>query len=62
MVPPDDAGEMREVTVRALELFSHDVARMRVETENFIYRPGQFLELIAGDNLRRRYSLACPAE
>jgi CDP-4-dehydro-6-deoxyglucose reductase, E3 len=62
IVPPDDAGEKREAIVRALEQLSPDVLRLRLEAENFAYRPGQFLELIAGDDLSRHYSLASHPE
>jgi CDP-4-dehydro-6-deoxyglucose reductase, E3 len=58
IVPPDDAGERREAIVRELEQLSPDVLRLRLEAEDFAYRPGQFLELIAGDDLSRHYSLA----
>lgn len=62
IVPPDDAGARLEATVRALEPLSHDIMRLRIEAENFPYRPGQFLELIAEENLRRHYSLASHPE
>lgn len=62
IVPPDDAGEKREAIVRGLEQLSHDVLRVRLEADNFAYRPGQFLELIAGDDLSRHYSLASHPE
>jgi ferredoxin-NADP reductase/ferredoxin len=62
IAPPDDAGARLEAVVRTLERLSHDVVRLRIEAENFTYRPGQFLELIAGDDLRRHYSLASHPE
>jgi len=62
IAPPDDAGAAMEATVREITPLSHDVVRLRVETANFAYRPGQFLELIAGDDLRRHYSLASHPE
>ncbi|BDV34150.1 ferredoxin [Methylocystis iwaonis] len=63
IVPPDDAGAPQEATIRAIEPLSEDVVRLRIETENFAYRPGQFLELIAEPGLSRHYSLAsCPEE
>lgn len=62
IAPPDDAGARLEAVVRALDHLSHDVLRLRIETENFSYRPGQFLELIADEDLRRHYSLASHPE
>jgi CDP-4-dehydro-6-deoxyglucose reductase, E3 len=62
IVPPDDAGAKREAVVTALEQLSPDVLRLRLEADNFAYRPGQFLELIAGDDLSRHYSLASHPE
>jgi len=62
IVPPDDAGERREAIVRALDPLSHDVVRLRLEADDFDYRPGQFLELIATDDLTRNYSLASHPE
>ncbi|MGJ0510072.1 MAG: FAD-binding oxidoreductase [Methylocystis sp.] len=58
IAPPDDAGARLEATLRAIEPLSHDVVRLRIETTPFPYRPGQFIELIADDDLRRHYSLA----
>ncbi|WP_363349075.1 2Fe-2S iron-sulfur cluster binding domain-containing protein [Methylocystis echinoides] len=62
IAPPDDAGARIEAVVRALEFLSHDVLRLRIEAERFAYRPGQFLELIAEEDLRRHYSLASHPE
>jgi CDP-4-dehydro-6-deoxyglucose reductase len=62
IIPPDDAGAALEATVREITPLSHDVVRLRVETENFAYRPGQFLELIAAGDLKRHYSLASHPE
>jgi CDP-4-dehydro-6-deoxyglucose reductase len=62
IAPPDDAGAAMEATVREITPLSHDVIRLRVETENFAYRPGQFLELIASGDLKRHYSLASHPE
>ncbi len=62
IVPPDDAGAKVEATVRAIEPLSADVMRLRIETRPFPYRPGQFIELIAGEDLRRQYSLASHPE
>lgn len=62
IAPIDDAGEKREAVVRALEQLSPDILRLRLEAANFAYRPGQFLELIAGDDLSRHYSLASHPE
>lgn len=62
IVPADEAGERREAVICALETLSADVVRLRLETDNFTYRPGQFVELIAGDDLSRHYSLASHPE
>lgn len=62
VVPPDDAGARLEATVRGIEPLSHDVVRLRIETTPFPYRPGQFIELIADNQLRRHYSLASHPE
>lgn len=61
IAPPDDAGEAIEAIVREIAQLSHDVTRLRIEAKNFAYRPGQFVELIAGD-LKRHYSLASHPE
>jgi CDP-4-dehydro-6-deoxyglucose reductase, E3 len=58
IMPKDDVGARRDAVVRSLERLSQDIIRLRVETENFDYRPGQFLELIADEDLKRFYSLA----
>jgi CDP-4-dehydro-6-deoxyglucose reductase len=58
IAPKDDAGARREARVRSIERLSHDIVRLRIETETFPYRPGQFLELSAGADLKRCYSLA----
>ncbi|WP_457796377.1 2Fe-2S iron-sulfur cluster-binding protein [Methylocystis sp. S23] len=62
VAPVDDAGAALEATVREIAPLSHDVVRLRIETENFAYRPGQFLELIAAGDLKRHYSLASHPE
>ncbi|WP_442753978.1 2Fe-2S iron-sulfur cluster-binding protein [Methylocystis sp. JAN1] len=62
IAPPDDAGAAMEATVREITPLTDDVVRLRIETANFAYRSGQFLELIAGDDLRRHYSLASHPE
>ncbi|MCC3247338.1 2Fe-2S iron-sulfur cluster-binding protein [Methylocystis sp. WRRC1] len=62
IVRPDDIGARLDATVRSIEQLSHDIMRLRVETDGFSYRPGQFLELIAADDLRRHYSLASHPE
>lgn len=58
VAPPDDSGAAMEAVVREIAPLSHDVMRLRVETGDFAYRPGQFLELIASGDLKRHYSLA----
>jgi CDP-4-dehydro-6-deoxyglucose reductase, E3 len=62
IVPPDDAGPRLDAAVRSIERLSQDILRLRLESENFVYRPGQFLELIAGEDLKRHYSLASHPE
>ncbi len=62
IVRPDDAGARKEAVVRSIEPLSHDVIRLRVDADAFTYRPGQFLELIARDDLKRHYSLASHPE
>ena len=62
IVPPDDAGARLMASVRSIEPLSQDVVRLRIETENFHYRPGQFLELIVSDDLKRHYSIASHPE
>ena len=58
----DHLGDRKEALVREIDHLSHDVVRLRVETEGFDYRPGQFLQLIASDDLKRSYSLASHPE
>ncbi len=62
IAPRDEAGLRREAIVRSLERLSHNIIRLRVEAEDFDYRPGQFLELIADGDLKRHYSLASHPE
>lgn len=62
IAPLDDAGARLEATVRAIEPLSVDIVRLRIETKPFPYRSGQFIELIADDDLRRHYSLASHPE
>lgn len=58
IVPKDDAGIRHDAVVQSLDRLSDDIVRLRIETESFDYRPGQFLELIADEDLKRHYSLA----
>jgi CDP-4-dehydro-6-deoxyglucose reductase, E3 len=62
ITPPDDLGAKREAVLRSIEKLTLDVLRVRLEVENFSYRPGQFLQLIAGEDLSRNYSLASHPE
>jgi len=62
IVPPDDVGARVDAMVHSIEPLSHDIVRLRVEADKFSYRPGQFLELIAADDLKRHYSLASHPE
>lgn len=58
IVRPDDVGREIDAEVRAIDQLAPDIMRLRLAAERFDYRPGQFLELIARDDLRRHYSLA----
>lgn len=58
IVRPEDVGREVDVEVRAIDQIAPDIVRLRLAAERFDYRPGQFLELIARDDLRRHYSLA----
>ena len=62
IVRPDDLGARKEAITREIAMLSDDVLRLRVEADDFAYRPGQFLPLIAGDDLKRNYSLASHPE
>ncbi|MBG0797440.1 2Fe-2S iron-sulfur cluster binding domain-containing protein [Methylocystis sp. L43] len=59
---PDDVGARRDAVIRAIEPLAPDVIRLRVDADDFAYRPGQFLELVADGDLRRHYSLASHPE
>jgi len=59
---PDDLGASLEAIVRAIDPLSEDIVRLRVEAEGFAYRPGQFVELRASEDLKRHYSLASHPE
>lgn len=58
IVRPDDIGAHRDAIVESIAPLSRDIVRLRVATDSFDYRPGQFIQLIADPNLRRHYSLA----
>lgn len=58
IVRPEDIGQRVDAEVRAIEKLAPDIVRLRLAADRFDYRPGQFLELIASDDLRRNYSLA----
>lgn len=59
IVPLDEAASRTNVAVRSIDRLSASVLRLRVETESdFVYRSGQFIELIAPSGLERHYSLA----
>jgi NAD(P)H-flavin reductase/ferredoxin len=62
IVRRDNAAAAKEAVIRSIEALSRDVVRLRVNAEDFSYRPGQFVELIADDQLRRHYSLASHPE
>lgn len=59
---PDELGASLEAIVRAIDPLSEDIVRLRVEADGFAYRPGQFVELSAGEDLKRHYSLASHPE
>lgn len=62
IVRPEALGVRKEAIVRALDPIADGVIRLRVDVDSFSYRPGQFLELIASDDLRRHYSIASHPE
>lgn len=62
IVRPDDIGGRKDAVIHSIERLTRDIVRLRVETDKFAYRPGQFLELIADDDLKRHYSLASHPE
>jgi CDP-4-dehydro-6-deoxyglucose reductase len=63
IAPPEDSAPRIDAVVQSLDALAPDILRLRVETESsFAYRPGQFLELIATDDLKRHYSLASHPE
>lgn len=59
---PDDLGASLEAIVRAIDPLSEDIIRLRIEADGFAYRPGQFVELSVGEDLKRHYSLASHPE
>lgn len=59
---PDELGAPLEAVVRAIDPLSEDIVRLRVEADGFAYRPGQFVELSVGEDLKRHYSLASHPE
>ncbi len=62
IVRPEEAGRQIDAEVRAIDKLAPDIVRVRLAADSFNYRPGQFLELIAQDDLRRHYSLASHPE
>jgi ferredoxin-NADP reductase len=62
VAPADAAAAAQPAIVRSIEPLADDVVRLRLEAEDFAYRPGQFLELIAEEGLSRHYSLASHPE
>lgn len=58
----DNLGAKKNAVVRAIDPLGEGIIRLRIEAEDFNYRPGQFLELIAKDDLKRNYSLASHPE
>jgi CDP-4-dehydro-6-deoxyglucose reductase len=62
VVRADEVGARVDAIVRSVEPLSENIIRLRLEADIFSYRPGQFLELIAKDDLKRHYSLASHPE
>jgi CDP-4-dehydro-6-deoxyglucose reductase, E3 len=63
VAPLESANPRLRALVRSTDLLAPDILRLRLETESaFAYRAGQFLELIASEDLKRHYSLASHPE
>jgi CDP-4-dehydro-6-deoxyglucose reductase len=59
IVPVSEVGNRYEASVREIDYLATDVVRLCLDHDpDFKYRPGQFLELIANDLLKRHYSIA----
>ena len=59
IIPAQEAASRSEAVVHSIDRLGGDVARLRLQHgADFVYRPGQFLELIAEDGLGRHYSIA----
>ena len=59
IVPVGEIGDRYESAVREIEYLAPDVVRLELDHDPaFKYRPGQFLELIINEDLKRHYSIA----
>ena len=59
IVPVGEVGDRYEAAAREIEFLAPDVVRLSLDHDPaFKYRPGQFLELIANNDLKRHYSIA----
>ena len=59
IIPVGVVGDRYEAFVRDFDYLATDVVRLRLDHDpDFKYRPGQFLELIANNDLKRHYSIA----
>ena len=57
--PVGEVGDRYEAAAREIEFLAPDVVRLSLDHDPaFKYRPGQFLELIANNDLKRHYSIA----
>ena len=59
IVPLGEVGDRYEAVAQEVEYLAPDVVRLSLDHDPaFKYRPGQFLELIANNDLKRHYSIA----
>ena len=59
IVPVGEVGDRYEAAAREIKYLAPDVVRLTLDHDPaFKYRPGQFLELIANNDLKRHYSIA----
>lgn len=59
IVPVGEVGDRYEAAAQEIEYLAPDVVRLSLDHDPaFKYRPGQFLELIANNDLKRHYSIA----
>ncbi|QGM45902.1 FAD-binding oxidoreductase [Methylocystis heyeri] len=63
LAPIESSSPRLDAIVRSMDLLAPDIMRLRIEPEAaFPYRAGQFLELVASEDLKRCYSLASHPE